>query len=372
LSDRIKLLFVIDSYKNPYAGTEGQLLKLLNGLDRERYEPELAVFHNSEYLASNTFPVPVVILDVVRIAAPGSWLQLYRFFKQKKLQGFRMAHIFFNDASIICPPILKLLGYRIIISRRDMGYWQTRANLVPLRLNSCIVDCVIANSKAVQQITCRKEGYPEHKVAVVYNGYKEDTSSKLPHKSESPKTGALRMVLVANIRPLKRIQDAIEAISRIRGECPGCSLTIVGAGDRSGLEELCRERGVTASVHFHGPSSEVAGLLPDFDVGLLCSESEGFSNTIIEYLQADMPVICSHVGGNPEIVDHGVNGLLYPAGDVDALSKHMLSLAKDPQRRVAMGLAGSAKVTTEYGLSKLVSAHQTIYETLAAGRRLAL
>lgn len=371
MSDRIKLLFIIDSYKNPYAGTEGQLLRLIKGLDRERYEPVLAVFHKSKYLASNPFPVPVVILGITRIAAPGSWLRLYRFFRQKKLQGFRLAHIFFNDASIICPPILKLLGYRIIISRRDMGYWQNLANLVPLRLNSRIVDCVISNSKAVQDITCRSEGYPEYKVAVIYNGYGEDASSVMPINREAPESGTLHMVLVANIRPLKRIHDAIEAVSRIRDECPDCSLTIVGAGDSSGLAALCRERGVIANVHFHGPSVDVPRLLPSFDIGLLCSESEGFSNTIIEYLQAGLPVICSNVGGNPEIVDHGVNGLLYPPGDIEALSEQILLLARDPQRRVAMGKAGSAKVKKEYDLSKLVSAHQKIYETLMAGCSLA-
>ena len=141
---------MIDSYKNPYAGTEGQLLKLLEGVDRTRFEPILAVFRDSEYLANNPFPVPVVILNVTRMTAPGNWLRLYRFFRQKKQQGFCLAHIFFNDASIICPPILKLLGYRVIISRRDMGYWQNRVNLVPLRLNAHIVDRVIVNSEAVR------------------------------------------------------------------------------------------------------------------------------------------------------------------------------------------------------------------------------
>ena len=108
-------------------------------------------------------------------------------------------------------------------------------------------------------------------------------------------------------------------------------------------------------------------LLPGFDIGLLCSESEGFSNTLIEYLQAGLPVICSHVGGNPEIIEHEVNGLLYPAGDIDALSAHILALAGDPQRRSTMGVAGRAKVKSQYGLSKLVTAHQHLYENLVAG-----
>jgi len=364
LGGRIRLLFVIDSYKDPYAGTEGQMLKLFDGIDRTRFEPVLAVFKDSEYLASNPFPVPVVILGITRMVALDTWLRLYRFFRQKKRQGFRLAHIFFNDASIVCPPILKLLGYRVIISRRDMGYWQNRANLVPLRLNARIVDRVIVNSEAVREITCRNEGYPERKVTVIYNGYPEVVLPALPHNDETPVSATLRMVLVANIRPVKRIQDAIEAVGIVRKSCPDCSLTVVGDGDSTELAEFCRKTGVAAQVHFHGPSTNVTALLPGFDIGLLCSESEGFSNTLVEYLQAGLPVICSDVGGNPEIIEQGVNGLLYPAGDIDALSAHILALAGDRQRRTAMGAAGRAKVKSAYGLSKLVAAHQYLYETV--------
>ena len=72
MGERVRLLFVIDSYKHPYAGTEGQLLKLLVGLDKTKFEPVLAVFKDSDFLTSNPFPVPVVILEVTRMTALGT------------------------------------------------------------------------------------------------------------------------------------------------------------------------------------------------------------------------------------------------------------------------------------------------------------
>lgn len=366
MSKQIKVLFVIDCYRNPYAGTEGQLLKLLSGLDPDKFVAELAVFRGSGYLANRGFPVPVSVLNVTRLASPLNWLRLFRFFLKKRCAGFRLVHIFFNDASIICPPILKLLGCRMIISRRDMGYWQNRRNLLPLRLNARYVDKVIVNSEAVRDITVAREGYLPERVEVIYNGY-DPVDYPLPEDAEAvvPQGKALKLVLVANIRAVKRIQDAIHALARLRESRPDSILCIIGDGDHTELADLCRRLGTLESVRFLGARRDVPALLPAFDIGLLCSESEGFSNTLIEYLQAGLAVTCSEVGGNPEIIVHGQTGLLYPAGDIDALAGNLMKLAREPATRTALGKAGREKVQKEYSLSRMTLRHQAIYEALA-------
>ena len=364
MSAPIKLLFIIDRYKNPYAGTEGQLLKLLRGLDSDRFQPVLAVFRGSDYLEQHGFPVPVDVLDISRMILPVSWIRLYRYFRRRKQEGYRLAHIFFNDASIICPPILKLLGYRVLISRRDMGYWQTPFNLLPLRINARYVDGVIVNSMAVKRVTVENEGYRPERVSVIYNGYPvaEDTAPE--GAGVHAGNDALRMVLVANIRPIKRIQDAIHAVHEMKMAGTECALTVIGDGNSADLRHLCSELGVSGNVSFPGPCADVPSLLPSFDVGLLCSESEGFSNTLIEYLQSGLAVVCTNVGGNPEIIVHGMNGLLYEAGDVEKLSRHLLDLAANRELGHAMGRAGKERVKLHFSLSTLVSAHQEIYESL--------
>lgn len=362
----VKLLFVIDCYRNPYAGTEGQLLKLLSGLDRACFEPELVVFRGSDYLARHEFPVPVHVLGVTRLSSPLCWIRLFRFFRAKRHAGFRLAHVFFNDASIICPPILKLLGTRVIISRRDMGYWLNRLNVLPLRLNARYVDRVVVNSRAVRDVTIAREGYPPDRIEVIYNGY-DPAGMPLPPDADAvlPRGEMLKLVLVANIRPVKRMQDAIRALARLRETHPDSVLYIIGDGDSGELEKLCARLGLTEHVRFLGPRRDVQALLPAFDIGLICSESEGFSNTLIEYLQAGLAVVCSEVGGNPEIIEHGVTGLMYPAGDVDALAGRLLQLAQDSPARAALGQAGRNRVLKEYGLSRMLSRHQQLYTTLA-------
>jgi glycosyltransferase involved in cell wall biosynthesis len=366
LNKQVKVLFVIDCYRNPYAGTEGQLLKLLSGLDPDKFIAEVAVFRGSDYLATHSFPAPVSVLEVTRLISPLSWIRLFRFFLAKRRAGFRLVHIFFNDASIICPPVLKLLGCRMIISRRDMGYWQNRRNLLPLRLNARYVDKVIVNSKAVRDITVAREGYLPERVEVIYNGY-DPANAPLPEDAEKlvPQGETLKLVLVANIRAVKRIQDAIHALARLRESHPDSSLCIIGDGDQTYLADLCNRLGILENVRFLGPRKDVPALLPAFDIGLLCSESEGFSNTLIEYLIAGLAVTCSDVGGNPEIIEHGVTGLLYPAGDIDALAENLMTLAKEPATRATLGQAGRSKVQKEYSLSRMTTRHQAIYEALA-------
>jgi glycosyltransferase involved in cell wall biosynthesis len=366
LSEQVKVLYVIDCYRNPYAGTEGQLLKLLSGLDPDRFIAELAVFRGSDYLDNHTFPVKVSVLRVTRLIFPLVWLRLFRFFLAKRRAGFRLVHIFFNDASIICPPILKLLGCRMIVSRRDMGFWHNRLNLIALRLNARYVDKVIVNSKAVKEITITREGYPPDRVEVIYNGYAPVSS---PPQEDAgtvvPRGEMLKLVLVANIRAVKRIQDAIHALAILRGSHPDTVLCIIGDGDQTELAGLCSRLGVQQNVQFLGPREDVHALLPAFDIGLLCSDSEGFSNTLIEYLLAGLAVTCSDVGGNPEIIEQGVTGLLYPAGDIKALAGNLMQLAQEPAMRAALGQAGRERVQKEYSLSRMTDRHQAVYATLA-------
>jgi len=364
LNSPTKLLFIIDYYKNPYAGTEGQLLKLLSGIDRSRFEPELVVFRGSDYLRSHRFPTPVSVLNVYRMLSPVSWMRLFRFFLAKRRAGFRIAHVYFNDASIICPPILKLLGYLTIISRRDMGYWQNRYNLLPLRINVRYVDKVVVNSQAVRDVTVSREGYPKESVEVIYNGYDTFAVTQLDAGEMSSQDTMLKLVLVANIRPVKRIQDAIHALCVLRKTYRNSRLYIVGDGEYSELQDLCNRLGLTGNVRFLGARNDVQALLSSFDIGLLCSESEGFSNTLIEYLQAGLAVTCSEVGGNPEIIAHGVNGLLYPMGDVSALASNLLKLAQDPSMRTRFGLAGKQVVQEKYSLQRMISKHQQLYTSL--------
>jgi glycosyltransferase involved in cell wall biosynthesis len=362
-----KILFVIDHFRNPHAGTEGQLFALVNELDRSRFEPLLLVFTDSDYLRENGFPCPYHVLGQSRLASPGMWWSLFRLGQAFRAEGVRLAHVFFNDPSIVCPPIFHACGIRTIISRRDMGYWYTRFHRFVLPLTGRFVSGVVTNSHAVKAVTEKVEKYPEHLVHVIYNGYPERIEDSRQQESVEPITpqlpaGAIIAILVANIRPIKRMGDAIRALALAAEECDHLHLVVVGDGNASSLFELAEQQGIGERVHFTGPRQDVTECLRKADIGVLCSESEGFSNAVVEYLRAGLPVVCSSVGGNPEAVTDGEEGFLFPVGDVKALAERLKWLSLDSDLRHRLGKRALRSGYERFSMRVTLDQHQALYD----------
>jgi glycosyltransferase involved in cell wall biosynthesis len=104
-----------------------------------------------------------------------------------------------------------------------------------------------------------------------------------------------------------------------------------------------------------------------FTVAVLCSESEGFSNSIIEYLQAGRPVVCTATGGNPEIVRDGHNGFLVPVGDAAALAERLVRLLSDDALARRLGAAGR-EIVSSYTQARMVTEQMACYDDVLAGR----
>ncbi|MCM0611826.1 glycosyltransferase [Marinobacter sediminum] len=362
------ILFVIDHFRNPNAGTEGQMFNLIKGLDRVRFEPILLVFCDSEYLQDNGFPCEYHVLGHTRLSAPVTWAAMWKLARKFRASGIRLAHVFFNDPSIICPPVFRLNGIKTIISRRDTGYWYTPAYRTMLAVSGRFVSAVITNSDAVKQVTLRTEPFDPSQVHVVYNGYQaEEASCDMPAdvtglREKHP--SSVFVALVANIRPIKRMEDAVKGIGQLHQSGLDVHLILIGDGNQTDLRLLASEQGVAEMVHFLGPRADVKACLKALDIGLLCSESEGFSNAIVEYMQAGLPVVCSDVGGNPEAVEHGETGYLYPCGDVAALASHLQRLSDSSELRQRIGDNAFRRARERFSMETMVAKHQEIYEGL--------
>lgn len=134
----------------------------------------------------------------------------------------------------------------------------------------------------------------------------------------------------------------LHAMTTVVERAPGTRLLMAGDGEsRPVLEALASELGLGGAVEFlgHVPRARLGWLMAQSEVMVLPSRWEGLPVSIIESLAFGKPVVASEAGGNPELVEHGVTGLIVPVGDVDALAAALLELATDPARRAAMGNA---------------------------------
>lgn len=362
-----KILFVIDHYKDPHAGTENQLNRLVKGLVENGHQVHLLVFSASEYVLAGRFPCPVTVLGHVSLGSVAMWKALWLQAKKFRNDGYRLAHVFFNDPSLICPPVFAMAGIKVIISRRDMGYWYTPVYKWWLRMNSALIAGAIVNSEAVATVTKSEEWISPKKVHVIYNGYNLtlDNNVSIPAEiADWREQGAIIAIIVANIRPIKRMQDAVAALGRLKERAPALRLVVIGDGNAAELESQARALEVGDKIRFLGRRSNPVDYIRFCDLGMLCSESEGLSNSIIEYLHCGKPVVCSRVGGNPELVTHGETGFCYEAGNVPALADALAELVTSVDKRKQMSDNALEGVKSRFSVTSMVQKHEAIYETL--------
>ena len=111
-------------------------------------------------------------------------------------------------------------------------------------------------------------------------------------------------------------------------------------------------------------------LLAAFDVAVCCSDFEGSPLSVMEYMDAGLPVVATRVGGLPELIDDGVTGELVPAREPGALGAALSRLLEDPERRGRLGAAGRARIRDEYGIDRWTARLEDLYTTLLAKKLL--
>ncbi len=364
----MKIRFLLDHYKSPYSGAESQLLKLITRLQQRGHQCSMTVLRPSDYLQQAPFVCAVSCLHLYKMLSITALRKLIGFARQCRADGVDVVHILLNDAAIFAPPILKLFGLKVVVSRLDMGFWYSRQNLLLLRLSRFFVDRVLANGEAVKQHVALKEGYALDQISVIYNGMESLDVSEIEAVDLQQQLGLptdARVVgIVASLYPIKRHQDLIAAVARVRQHFPQLHMVAVGGGDASVYQGQIEAEAVQTSVHFVGAQSNPIAWIKAFDVACLCSESEGFSNALVEYLLCGKPVLASCTGGNPELVQEGVNGYLFEVADVDTLAQRLQELLTDSScyRRLANAAAGS--IDERFSLDYFTDAHLSLYRSL--------
>ncbi|MEQ9462271.1 MAG: glycosyltransferase [Haliea sp.] len=187
-------------------------------------------------------------------------------------------------------------------------------------------------------------------------------------------SGARVVGTVGRLATVKDQQTLIRALAHIFKESPQQRQTLrcilVGDGpERGALATSIADHGLEDCVWLAGDRDDIPELLACMDVFVLPSLGEGISNTVLEAMATGLPVVATRVGGNPELVEDGVTGLLVPVGDAQTLAKAMLGLVDDPARCELMGRAAVARIQTDFDWERTVAAYLQVYDELVKVER---
>jgi len=355
-----KILYIIDSLD--HGGTEKQLVQLISHLNRDLFEPHLCTLKQSIGLY-NQLSIGKVFLDFKSFASLSIFSSMKKLIEYIRNNRIDIIQTFFQDPFLIAALSRPFHSAYLVGSFRDLGFWRTRSESLKMRLGVPAFSGFIANSQAVKDHFSRVDRIRSEKISVVYNGFDIEQIQSLSEKNidNTPR----QVGIVANLnRPVKRVQDFIEAAALIHKKAPDVCFIIIGDGHlRPGLEAQAKSLRIQHRVTFLGSQANPLEFINNFAVGVITSETEGFSNAIIEYMACGIPVVATATGGNPEVVKDGENGFLVPVGSIELLAERILQLLQEPFHS-QVGLRNKTKIFEEYSLPAMVVRYQNYYSKL--------
>lgn len=165
---------------------------------------------------------------------------------------------------------------------------------------------------------------------------------------------------ISNFRPLKRVIDVLKTF-KIVNEQLNVKLLMVGDGpEKERAMRHCRSHNIEDAVLFLGKSNQIDEILCFSDLFLLPSEQESFGLAALEAMVHRVPVVCSDVGGLPEVIENGVSGFLCPLGDVNAMAEKVIHILEDHERH--KGFKEQAyESSKKFDIVKVISHYESLY-----------
>jgi glycosyltransferase involved in cell wall biosynthesis len=359
-SGRVKVLTMLTSFQ--IGGTERQVVNVALGLDRSRFDLHLASIHHYGALLREVESLDVPhasfpIASLYHFSTLRQALRLARYMRQHRIQ---IVHTYGLYTNLFAIPAAKLAGVPVIVSSiRDRGDILTRAQRWFQRQVCRLADCILVNAEAIRE-TLIQQGYCADSIAVIRNGI-------VPSKfRSSPGTSTIRqelglpasapvVLVLSRLNPMKGVEYFLDAAAALARDLPEVRFLVVGDGlHKVHLEEHAASLGIADRVLFTGFRTDIAQLLSEASLSVLPSLSEGLSNTLLESMAAGVPVVATCVGGNPEVIEDGVSGLLVPPRNAGALAAAMNRLLRDS------GLASAIREAARRRIGELFSMHASI------------
>jgi glycosyltransferase involved in cell wall biosynthesis len=359
------LILHLSSTSGP-GGAEMLVSSIASGLDRNRFGSMVGLFAPG-WLKDRCekLGLPTAVLPM-RSQWDLAWIRRCCTLVRQQQVALIHAHEF--RANVFGTIVAKLCGVPLVGTVHGKNYYPEHVKRrVAYRWVSKAAR-MVAVSEDLRRFLSSQVGVREDRIARIYNGV------DMPQRMSSEQVARVRsdlgidpsefaLGIVGSLYPVKGHTYLLQAVQSVLKVHPKIKLLVVGQGDLDiCLKRQAVELGIEHAVSFLGLRNDVPNVLAALDLFVLPSLSEGLSVALLEAMSAAVPVIASRVGGNPEIVQDGLTGLLVTPKAVSELTGHILEMINKRDRSKLFGERGRERVANVFTTAQMLNHYQELYE----------
>jgi glycosyltransferase involved in cell wall biosynthesis len=361
---KIPVLLMVRSLD--HGGCERDAAKIAIGLDRSRFEPHVAVFHQGgfrtpEVLAAGVNVVHVPVTSFGNLSTVRGARILGDYVRKHKI---RLIHAFDVPTDLFAAPVARWYRVpRVITSQlsfRDMYPPRERA---ALRVTDWLSDAVVVNSQAVGKSLETEAKLSPQKIYLSYNGV--NTEHFHPGPANRPDAFRDASVIVGSVcvmRSEKRMDWVLRSFAEVFEEDPRARLLFVGSGPEvEPLQKLRDSLGLTDVCMFVPGQAEVADWMRSLDIYINSSYSESFPNGLLEAMACGCCVIGSNVGGIPELVTHMHDGLIFDSQRPEELTAMVRMAVLDHGLRTRLREQAAMTAREQFSMKIALARTESLY-----------
>jgi len=366
----INVFLFVDSFR--YGGAQNQVVSLANNLGKERFNVTICVdsgFRGDLYNEADKENVGIINLSF----PGGKRYTILRFLHLAKL-------VYILRKEKVC--IVHTHGYHfgvwgrigaflarvpvIVSSEHGKTLWKNRRQILFEKLANRFTDMRIAVSEDIRQLRIQNEDTPPNKIITLQNGVDTKRFGNVCKEAMRKKLGIIQfdyvIGTVANLFEAKAYHVLIDALSLVNSKGINFVSLCVGEGRlREELEQRALEKKLKDRILFLGSRSDIPELLGAMDVFVISSIREGLPVSMLEAMAAKVPVVATSVGGIPEVIRVGENGLLVPPNDSKKLAEKISFVLNEPEYGKRLADAAYQDILKKFSIQHVTKEIERIY-----------
>jgi len=372
----IKILYTIPNFIT--AGSGGAMLNIIKRLDRNLFDPAVAILRLGGKLESEIVNLGIPLIEAEFCFPAKPYGSLFKRVKKAakvfEPYDFDLWHSFHYAEDYTEPLVARFSGAKGWIYTKKNMNWHSRA----WQLRSIFAKRIAAQNTDMLDLFFSNP-YFRHKTKLIPRGVDLQKFSPQPiaHGYYRQQFGIpadeLVISCVAQLVPVKDHPNLIRAAVQL----PGAHFLLAGSTtDEAYFDELQRQveqNGVFDRVHFLGKMSDIPAFLTETNIFVLPTKGsgrmEGCPVALLEAMACGKACVATDIPGSRDIIEDGISGLLVEPENADALAKAINRLTEDKDLREKMGIAARQRVETSFSIEREVAAHEQLYLELMGGKR---